>query len=210
MNIRVLPVGSLETNCYLVSDKNGAAVVIDPGAEADRILRMAERNGVTISAVLLTHGHYDHIGAVDEICEKTNAPLMIHCLDEEMLLDAEKNLSSLFMRHPFTLSKKVDRLLSEGDEIVVGELHFTVLHTPGHSNGSICFLCKEGEETVLFSGDTLFYLSYGRTDQYSGSEMVIKASLSRLAHLDYSGPVYCGHGPATDMAFERTNNPYLR
>lgn len=208
MTCITLPVGALETNCYLVADENGQTAVIDPGAESERILRTATAHSMSIQTILLTHGHYDHIAAVNEIRRQTGAKLMIHQLDAEMLSDSGKNLATLFASAIPPVAD-ADRLLIDGDIIAVGDLTFEVLHTPGHSKGSVCYLCKEGREEALFCGDTLFYLSCGRTDCYGGDDRIIVASLSRLAGLPYDGTAYCGHGPATTLAFERANNPYM-
>ncbi len=208
MTCITLPVGALETNCYLVSDANGQTAVIDPGAEPERILRTAAAHSMTIKTILLTHGHYDHIAAVNEIRRQTGAELMIHQLDAELLSDNRKNLALLFTGAIPPVDAP-DRLLIDGDTVAVGALSFEVLHTPGHSKGSVCYLCKEGREETLFCGDTLFYLSCGRTDCYGGDDRIIVASLSRLAGLPYDGTAYCGHGPETTLAFERINNPYM-
>ena len=203
ITIKTLVTGPVAGNCYIVFDENKDALIIDPGDEADKILAEVEKNGVTVSKIVLTHGHFDHTSAVPEVRAKTNAEVLIGEKDFDMANSAKLSLASPFGigYTPFTADVK----LKEGDVVTVGEMSFKVIETPGHTKGSICLI---GED-VIFSGDTLFLGSCGRTDFPGGSFSEMKASLTRLAQIDGNYYVYSGHGPRTTLDFERNNNPYM-
>ncbi len=198
-------VGAVATNCYLIADeKEMVGAIIDPGAEPDRIMYMVGRSGVEIAYIINTHGHVDHIGANGSIKEHTRAQLMIHSEDLEMLESPGKNLS-LLMGCEIT-SPQADRILEEGDTIMFGEIRLEVVHTPGHSPGSVC-LFGDG---LLFSGDTLFFDSIGRTDFPGSSYQKIMASIKNtLAPVGDEIMVYPGHGPFGSMGEIRVVNPFL-
>lgn len=204
MEIRTIPVGELETNCYLAWEEDKQAVVIDPGAEAGRILGEAEKAGVQVRQVLLTHVHFDHMLAAREVMEATGAGLSVHEADAAALTNPARSLLALFMPgRRYALS--AGRLLTEGDTVEAGQLKLTVLHTPGHTPGSVCF--RTGG--VIFSGDTLFMDGEGRTDFPGGDPAAMRASLRRLAELPDDYAVYPGHGPATTLSRERRYNPWM-
>lgn len=204
MQIISLVTGAMLENAYLVFDEaSKQAAVIDPGDDAGKIEEQIDRLGLGLEYILLTHGHADHIGAVDELREKYNAKVAVHALDAEMLLSGEKNLSS-FIGTPFAV-KAADRRLQDGDAVDVGKIRFHVMHTPGHSEGSVCYLADH----VMFSGDTLFEGSIGRTDFPGGSMREMRASLARLKALEEDYEVYPGHGGATTLEQEKAANPYL-
>lgn len=204
MQIISLVTGAMLENAYLVFDEaSKQAAVIDPGDDAGKIEEQIDRLGLRLEYILLTHGHADHIGAVDELREKYNAKVAIHALDAEMLLSGEKNLSG-FIGTPFAV-KAADRLLQDGDAVDVGKIRFHVMHTPGHSKGSVCYLVDH----VMFSGDTLFEGSIGRTDFPGSSMSEMRASLARLKALEEDYEVYPGHGGATTLEQEKAMNPYL-
>jgi len=204
LQIISLVTGAMLENAYLVFDEaSKQAAVIDPGDDAGKIEEQVDRLGLRLEYILLTHGHADHIGAVDELREKYNAKVAVHALDAEMLLSGEKNLSS-FIGTPFAV-KAADRLLQDGDVVDVGTIRFHVMHTPGHSKGSVCYLADH----VMFSGDTLFEGSIGRTDFPGGSMSEMRASLARLKALEEDYEVYPGHGGATTLEQEKAMNPYL-
>ena len=204
MTLRTLCLGELDTNCYIIWDDNRVAMVVDPADEAEKILAVIEAERLSVSAVVLTHVHFDHLLAAEEVCAATGAPLYVGRGDEDALTDSVRNLSGVFqMCAPVSL--KADRLLCDGDELTVGDLSFTVLETPGHTPGCICLI----GEGVLFAGDTLFYDSIGRVD-FPGSDVPsMLASLRRLATLPAELMVYSGHGPATTIGREVEQNPYM-
>lgn len=198
-----LAVGALQTNCYIVYDGDGSCVVIDPGAQAADILGAIE-TGTCVRAVLLTHVHFDHIGAAREICEKTDAPLFVHEGDEQALSDPRRNLAALFMPGE-CLQLAADRLLQDGEKVTAGNMVFDVLHTPGHTPGCCCYLCG----AFLFTGDTLFADGAGRTDFPGGDLRALGASLKRLAALEGDYTVLPGHGPETTLEWERQHNALM-
>lgn len=205
MTLRTLCLGELDTNCYIVWDDNRIAMVVDPADDADKILSVIQSEKLSVAAVVLTHVHFDHLLAAEELCAATGAPLCIGKGDEDALSDPIRNLSGVFqMCAPVRL--KTDKLLSDGDILKVGDLSFTVLETPGHTPGCICLM----GENVLFAGDALFYDSIGRVD-FPGSDVPsMIASLRRLAALPADMRLYSGHGPETTIGRELTCNPYLQ
>lgn len=203
MQVNLLSVGPLAVNCYLLEDENGHAVLIDPGAEPQRILRLVRERELTVDAILLTHGHFDHIGAVEALRFALDAPVWIHELDAELLSDPQKNASLLFSDTPVTAV--FDQLLQDEMTLSFGELEIHVLHTPGHSKGSVCFLTGD----LLFTGDTLFAGSIGRTDFYGGDLSTLRKSLERLRLLTDDYRIYPGHGAGSTLLREKTENFYL-
>lgn len=206
MEYRRFPMGALWTNAYLIWDREGTAILVDPGGDPSEALDFAERNGLRIEWVLLTHGHGDHIAGLDAARGKSARGVAIHRLDASMLAAAEENLSR-WLGAPIQCSE-AEKSLEDGEILPAGKMTVRVIHTPGHTAGSSCFLVSEGEETVLVSGDTLFARSVGRTDLPGGSEKDLKASLLKLNDLEDALPVLPGHGPETTLGRERAENPY--
>ncbi|MDO4732973.1 MAG: MBL fold metallo-hydrolase [Bacillota bacterium] len=204
--IITLPLGRLYTNCYLlICGESRLAAVIDPGADAQRILDAARQAEAEISMIINTHGHWDHVGANRELQELCGAPILIHREDAAALQDGSLSLAAHFGGDPDCGS--ADRLLEEGDEILLGQLRLQVLHTPGHTPGGICLLGAG----FLFSGDTLFNLSMGRSDLVGGDEVALLRSLQeKLYPLDDDLLVYPGHGSSSRMGYEKAHNPFLR
>lgn len=203
MEIRRLTVGILETNCYLVWKKKEEAVLIDPGGEIKKIEALLESCGAAPCAILLTHGHFDHFGAAKGLADRFGIPVAIGEKDAEKLTDGRKNLSSLM-----GLSVKEvepDRLAREGDVIEAGGLSFSVLSTPGHSSGSVVYRCGD----VLFTGDTLFAGSIGRTDFPDSDPVAMRESLRKLASVTGDLRICPGHGPETTLEAEKSTNPFL-
>ncbi|MEG0750944.1 MAG: MBL fold metallo-hydrolase [Oscillospiraceae bacterium] len=188
MKLDIMQVGMLETNCYIVSDDEKNALVIDPGANARGIIEFLEENALQCEYILLTHGHRDHTGALVRLKEATGAKVVAHSGDVAKLPVAP------------------DILVVGGDVIKCGALEFSVIETPGHTPGGICFLCGDS----LFSGDTLFCDSVGRTDLDGGSFEILRHSLSTLCDLPFADlTVYPGHMQRTTLAHERACNPFI-
>ena len=198
--------GSYGSNCYLVED-NGEALIIDPSAAASAILRKLREDGCTPVGILLTHGHFDHIMSIDTLRQaEPDLKVYIHEADAPMLTDADKNGFSFFFRQDRVWSA-ADVLLSAGDEIRVGSATFTVVHTPGHSPGSVCYLCEA--EQVLFTGDTLFSDNIGRCDLWGGSYAAIRQSLKSLRAYDGGLTILPGHGATNTLSKALDNTMYI-
>ncbi len=201
-----IPVGILQTNCYIFWDHlSREAIVIDPGAEPENILNVIIREELKLIAIVNTHGHADHIGANQGVRKHTSAPLYIHPADREMLTDPHKNMSQSFGLS--IVSPPADSMLLEGASLSIGRWNLTIRETPGHSPGSICLL-GEGK---LFSGDTLFAGSIGRTDIPGGdTELLLESIRRRILPLPPETVVFPGHGPETTLEKEKLQNPFLR
>ncbi len=204
MKVTYYAVGDLGTNCYIVSDNSGHAAIVDPGGNAQRILQDVKLNNLTVDYILLTHAHFDHIMATGALRDATGAQLCVGAGDAPMLYDAQFNLSAMVYPER-AVGLTADRLLFEGDVIQIGDEALTVLETPGHTQGGVCYL----GDGVLFSGDTLFAGSIGRTDLPGGDMAILRRSLTRLASLEGDYTVYSGHGEETTLSYEKASNPYL-
>ncbi len=202
MKTKMFSTEPMETNCYVCSS-DGEAIVVDPGGTAQEIFRYIESEELTVHAVINTHGHGDHIWANGLFVEKANAEVLIHKADASYLTDPERNLSPFMGK---TLSGPgADAYLQDGEQVQFGSASLTVIHTPGHTPGSICLHGKG----VLFSGDTLFAGSQGRTDLPGGSEEQMQRSLQRLAQLPDDTVVYPGHGQPSTIGKEKRSNPSM-
>ena len=207
MILELVVVGALAVNCYVVgSNKTLDAVVIDPGDDAHKIIAAIQRHNLNLKYIILTHGHFDHVGAAKALKEATGAHVLIHKSDEELLAHAESSAAMFGMKAP--PSPKPDGYMKEGDAISFGDLSMTVIETPGHTPGGVSLYMKK--QGVVFTGDTLFWGSIGRTDLPGGDYKAIMNSLkNKLAHLPDSTTVLCGHGDETSIGFEKEQNPYL-
>ncbi|RDY29150.1 MBL fold metallo-hydrolase [Romboutsia weinsteinii] len=191
-------------NTYLLGDtKTKKCAVIDPGADVNDILRAANKHNLNIEYIILTHGHGDHIANVKRLKEKTNAQIIAHADEAEILLDGRKNLSTTMRcgRQEFD----ADIYVQDKEKMNLGELRVSFIHTPGHTKGGMCIRVADD----MFTGDTLFAGSMGRTDLYSGDYKQIDKSLKKLARYEDNVKVHPGHGPSTTLGIEKRSNPYM-
>ena len=197
-----IPVGQIDTNCYLIGDeKEGVCAVADPGGSPERVLAMIEQSGLELKMILLTHGHWDHVGAIPALLEKwPDLPVYAH--EKELCPSDEPNPHYFFPRLP----EKNQRTYGEGDTLPLGGLTLKVLHTPGHSAGSVVILAED----VMLCGDTLFAGTCGRCDLTGGDGETMLRSLKRLAELEGDYKVCPGHGALSTLDQERTGNSYMR
>lgn len=194
------------SNAYLYGQEGGEAFLIDCGfSSAEPVLRHLEKHGMRLKGILLTHGHYDHIRGIDAISEATGAKIYIHPSDAVCLSDSR--LSSAILFGTEFSSKQEPLTFQDGDVLKAGEISLRVIHTPFHSEGSCCFLDEEAK--LLFSGDTLFRFSIGRTDLAGSQARYVSQSLEKLRALDPSTKVLPGHGRATSITAEEAYNPYF-
>jgi glyoxylase-like metal-dependent hydrolase (beta-lactamase superfamily II) len=188
MKIEVVVTGMIMENCYIASDGDGRAAVVDPGDDAGRIIKAIERGGCSVEWILITHGHFDHIGAAAALKERTGARVAIHAADGA------------------ALRFRPDMEVKDGDVIRCGEMEFAVIETPGHTPGCVCYICGD----AMFSGDTLFRESVGRTDMPGGSFADMRRSLIKLRDLSYERlDVFPGHMEPTTLEHERIHNPFM-
>ncbi|MDD3193507.1 MAG: MBL fold metallo-hydrolase [Oscillospiraceae bacterium] len=205
MNIKTLVVGTVRANCYFIWN-DAACVLIDPGDDFERIETILEQLGKPLEAILLTHGHFDHVGAVKELKARyPQVPVMVGEADEELLREPERVYKGMLSQIPDKLHLEADRLLEDGEEINISGMSFTVIATPGHTKGSVCYLY----ENAVFSGDTLFRGTCGRCDFYGGDSRAMGASLKKLAALEGDRLVYPGHEGETSLEQERKYNRFM-
>ena len=195
LKVHVYPLGDYQTNCYIIHEEaSKTCCVIDPGYTPDIVLDKVHALGLTVEAVLLTHGHFDHVGGVKELAAETGCKVYLH--EADLAMHPMMTAGKLYYTHTY----------GEGDRLTLAGLTISVLHTPGHTPGSVCLIA----ENSLFSGDTLFAGSCGRTDLPGGDWLTITKSLNRLAALEANYRVYPGHGGSTTLAQEKRYNPYMR
>lgn len=199
-------VGIIGTNCYLVTDEaSGESVLIDPGAMSPKLDAALKEHSVKY--ILLTHGHYDHILGVAEAKRITGADVLISGADASCLYDDEQSRAGLHFPEPQE-HLYADKTLSDGDIVTLGKKEIRVVATPGHTPGSVCFVFEA--DGLMFSGDTLFQGTIGRTDFATGSMPDMLRSLGKLKSIEGEFVVFPGHGPATTLDYEKQNNPYMR
>ena len=194
-----LVLGDFSVNCYIVyNEESGVCAVIDPGEEFEVLDKALEEKTLVPEAIILTHAHFDHIGAVKQLREKYNSPIYINADETEILADGDKNLSTRFCDEAIEISDP-EYLVRDGDCFTVAGLDFEVLHTPGHTKGCTVYKCGD----TLFTGDTLFAGTCGRCDVWSSDVSKMRESLERLCTIPESFNVLAGHGPATTLDRER-------
>ena len=202
-HITTLSLGSYQTNCYIHwAEGANTCAVIDPGYEAEYILKKTAGLGLTVEAILLTHGHFDHVGAVEELVKTTGCALWMHQGDYSQF----NNPTTAYFYPLANCNFTEVNFCEEGEVIRAGGLTFTVLSTPGHTYGSVCYKCED----ALFCGDTLFAGSCGRIDLPGGDRAAMLLSLERLADLQEDLRIFPGHGPSSNLAWEQESNPYLQ
>jgi glyoxylase-like metal-dependent hydrolase (beta-lactamase superfamily II) len=207
LKIQSFTVGPLAENPYLLACADtGQAILIDPGAEADMLWQAIVDAGVTLTAIVLTHAHLDHIGALEPIRRRAKVPVYLHPADDWLLAGAV--MQGRMFGFPMEPVAPAERQLAHGDRLTVGNSTLQVLHTPGHSPGSVCLYAPA--DTLLIAGDTLFYRSIGRTDIVGGDAPVLLHSIEQhLWPLPNDVRVYPGHGPATTIGEEKQLNPFV-
>ena len=199
-------VGPVQTNCYFAINKETKeALVIDPGEEAARLMQQIREQGLTVAAILLTHGHFDHAGAAEELSALCNVPIYAHEAEKETLESEKLNACWMIGRKE---TYRADLFVKDEQELDLAGFHIRVLFTPGHTRGGCCYYFPY--ENVVFSGDTLFQMSVGRTDLEGGSmSQIVRSIQEKLMPLPEQTVVYPGHGEATTIETERMYNPYL-
>lgn len=205
--LKGIVVGPVCTNCYfLKNEQTQEILIVDPGAEQDRIVFALEQLQGKPIGILLTHGHYDHICAVNELKEQYQIPVYAGKDEEKLLRDTNQNLSAVWSDVPYKV--KADVLLEDGEKIQIAGFEIMTIFTPGHTKGSCCYWLTQ--ENVCLSGDTVFYGNCGRCDLPTGSMSQMKESLNKIfTMLPEDTVIYPGHGEETDVEFEKKNNPYL-
>lgn len=206
IKIKTFPVGDLQVNCYFVEDtESGSIAVIDPGDSSTAVKDYVQKNADRIKYILLTHGHFDHIGYANRLKELTDAQIAVSKTEEPLLSDSRLNLSLMFYGR--SLKKvKADILLDNNSTLMLGSTEIKYISTPGHTAGSGCYIIDDS----IFTGDTLMRMSMGRTDFPTSSIDDMLASLNKLKSLDDSYKVYPGHSSASTLEYEKKNNPYLK
>lgn len=208
LKITTYPLGPIQTNCYIIQNEDDECLIIDPGEEGARIISIVKQARLTPVAILLTHGHFDHIGAVDAVRDAFRIPVYIHEIEKDTLTDPALNGSTRYPGLPLVKNEAADELITEEGMMEVGPFQFEVRHTPGHSPGSVSFVFEKSGFVVV--GDTLFQRSVGRTDLPGGDTALLLASIhDKLLTLDDDIIIYPGHGPATTPAHEMDLNPFL-
>ncbi|MGC1417284.1 MAG: MBL fold metallo-hydrolase [Candidatus Acidiferrum sp.] len=210
-----IPVGMLQCNCSIIGDPvTREALVIDPGDEVTRILELLGRHRLTVKAIVSTHAHIDHVGGLSKLHQYTGAPILMH--RDDLPLYQGMEVQAAFLGVPTPEITDVDQLLKEGDALSWGSFQANVIHTPGHTPGSVCLYMPKDAGTIfmpaprLFAGDTLFAGSIGRTDLWGGSmDQITESIRGKIMKLPEDTLVYPGHGPLTSIGQERDTNPFL-
>lgn len=208
MKWKQIPLGPLQTNCYVLYDSHKNAVIFDPGGDAHILKSWLNENKLIPVAILLTHAHFDHIGAVSDIRQSYDIDVYLHEKEKNWLTDSNKNGSALFMGNSSITSEQADHHFNREGDLSIGTFSFEMYETPGHSPGSVSFYHSESD--TIFSGDVLFSGSIGRTDLPGGDHQTLLNSIhDKLLELPENTQVACGHGPVTTIGTEMNSNPFL-
>ena len=203
MKIDIMMLGSYQTNCYIVwAEGSGSCAVIDPGNEPQRVLNRLSQLGLSLDAILLTHGHFDHVGAVEELVKATGCALWMKESDYTQVKNPMNDY--LYPLHDKNFCEV--SFCEEGEVIHAGGLRFTVMETPGHTWGSVCYLCED----AMFCGDTIFAGSCGRIDLPGGDRMTMALTMERLSEMESDYHIFPGHGGSSTLSYEQKTNPSLR
>ena len=208
MKMSILKTGNFHTNCYIIKTSENNLVVIDPGDEGDKIKEIIDKTETKLAAILLTHAHHDHTGAVKYLKEiYPEAPVYMGREDEDMINNVYRNYACVRGK-AMELFKdlRADILIDDGAEIKIDDLTFKAVATPGHTKGGMTYICEDN----MFTGDTLFYESIGRSDLYGGNSETICQSVTKLMLMEGDYKVFPGHGPSSTLDYERQNNKYVR
>ncbi|MGA1845725.1 MBL fold metallo-hydrolase [Deferribacter abyssi] len=206
MRVDIITVGALFVNCYIIS-KNNEAIIIDPGSDFDKIKEFIISNSLKPLAILNTHGHFDHVGAIEDIKNEFKISLYMHKDDEFLLRNASQHAMMFGLNEVKT--SNIDYYIDNGEKLTFGDIKIEVIHTPGHSPGGVCFYIKELNS--VFTGDTLFYESVGRTDfSYADFNKLKKSIQQKLYSLNSETKVFPGHGPSTSIGYERKMNAFVK
>lgn len=208
LDVKTLSVGPVQANCYIVSNQSKECIIFDPGEEGNRIISTIQSQQLKPLAIFLTHAHFDHIGAVDELRQAFHIPVYIHKEEEDWLMDPNKNGSGKYADLPTYRLQSADYIIEKEQTFVVGGMKFHAVFTPGHSPGSISYIFEDDGFAIV--GDTLFQGSIGRTDLIGGSlEVLLKSIHEKLLVLPDDFIIYPGHGGYTTPAHEMDTNPFL-
>lgn len=205
MKITEFNLGPLGANCYLLSENGKDAVLVDAGGADDDLISYLEENEISLKAILLTHGHYDHIMGVSKLREITGAKVYIHDYDAELTTSSEKNRAAYHFPKEYYVPFSADCLFNDGDVINEAGMKFAVMHCPGHTRGSSCFII----DNKIFCGDAVFKGSIGRSDMYGSDPVVQRVALMQFYELKSDYEMYCGHGENTTLKYELKTNPFL-
>ena len=206
MEWKQIPLGQLQTNCYLLYNDQKDCLIFDPGAEGEKLHQMIETLQLKPLAIVLTHAHFDHIGAIEQMKFYYDLPVYVHELEAEWLTNPQLNGSARFIEE--VIASEPDVLLTGEEVLEIGPFTLECMYTPGHSPGSVSYYVKD--DSIIISGDVLFSRSVGRSDLVGGShEQLIESIYQHLLPLDEDTKVLCGHGPVTTIGFEKQHNPFL-
>lgn len=203
MKIKTFVLGVMQTNCYIVSNDENHCMIIDPGAQGKKVAKYLEENELVLDAILLTYGHFDHIGAVDYLYDKYHCPIYIHHEDIEMLTNSRLNLS--YLEKQFSLSAPVT---PASEHMEISGFKICWFHLPGHCPGASMIYLED--ENVIFSGDVLFNGSIGRFDFPNSSKYDTLTSIEKIKTFNFDATLYPGHGPSSTLKSELLSNPYLQ